>query len=337
MARETATFLGYPFDSELFMQAWTETPDTRLTAMLDSGALVNDAAIASRIQNDGNLYTIPFYNILEGDEANYNGMVDVPITETTATSQSGIVYGRSKGFSARNFQAELSGADPMGHIAGTVSKYWSNKEQNRLIKIVDGIFATTDSGTFATEFKETHVLRTGDTVGITDANRLMTKSLGDHKQNFGMAIMHSHVAETLENLQVLEFWKQTLASGIQRPSNIASWNGLVVIIDDSVPYNDTNEEYTTYLFGNGAIRTANARLDVPSEVDRDPIKNGGVDMLITRIRKTVHPNGFSFVVPSSFEESPTDAHLADGANWKVIFDPKAIAIAKLITKGDGTI
>ena len=330
MARETLNFLGYPFDSELFVQMWTETPDPRLTAMLESGALAQDALIQSRISNDGNLYTIPFYNILDGEEANYDGMTDVPMTETTGVSQSGIVYGRSKGFFARNFQGELSGSDPMGHIANSIAKYWSNKEQKRLIGLVEGVFKTTDTSDYATTFKNTHVLTTGAPVDITDANRLMTMSLGDNKNEYSMAIMHSVVAEKLENLQVLEFWKQTDANGLQRPSRMASWNGLTVIIDDSVPV-DTNN-YTTYLFGTGALRTADGRLDVPVETDRDTKKNGGQDELITRIRKTIHPNGFSFVVPTTgFTESPTDAQLFDGANWKVIFNPKAIAIAKLVT------
>jgi len=326
----TGMFLGYPFDQELFMQMWSEVPDPRLTAMLTSGAMVSDAAIGAQIQNDGNFYTIPFYNILEGTEQNYNGMVDITLTETSGTSQSGIVYGRAKAFSARNFQAELSGSDPMGHIAATFARYWQNQEQKRLIGIVNGIFTTTDTSAFATEFKSKHVLETSAPVEITDCNRLMTKSLGDNKDQYRMAIMHSIVAERLENLQVLEFWKQTDANGMQRPSRMASWNGLTVIIDDGVPVN--GDDYTTYLFGAGALRTAEGRLDVPAEVDRDPLKYGGNDFMVTRIRRTVHPNGFSYIVPTSgFDASPTDPQLFAGANWKVIFNPKAIAIAKLVT------
>ena len=132
--------------------------------MINSGAMVTDAAIADRIRNDGNYYTIPFYNILEGEEQNYDGNTDITLTETNGTSQSGIVYGRAKAFSARNFQAELSGSDPMGHIANTIAKYWQVQEQKRLIGIINAVFNTTDTGANATKFKSTH-----DTIEVYQA------------------------------------------------------------------------------------------------------------------------------------------------------------------------
>ena len=62
---------------------------------------------------------------------------------------------------------------------------------------------------------------------------------------------------------------------------------------------------------------------------------GGQDELITRIRETIHPNGFSFTIPKSgvWTESPTDEQLFATANWSIKFDPKAIPIARLITNG----
>lgn len=328
--RDTAFFLGYPFDKELFIQMWSEVPDPILTAMLESGAMVRDPIIASRIQSDGNYYTIPYYNPLEGEPGNYDGKTDVPVTETTGTSQSGIVYGRTKGFMARDFVGELSGSDPMGHIAATVARFWAKYRQRVLIGILDGVFNMTDTGAYATEFKDTHVLETGATIGITDANRLMTKSMGDHKQEYSMAIMHSIVAERLENLQVLEFWRQTLASGIQRPLPLASYNGLTVIIDDGVPV--SGNEYTTYLFGNGVLRQASGRLDTPVEPERDAIKYGGIETLVTRLRETIHPYGFHYTIPiTNWTESPTNPQLFDPANWSLRFNPKAIALSKLVT------
>lgn len=334
--RNTATFLGYPFDKELFMQMWSEAPDPVLTAMLESGAMITDSSIASQIQGDGNYYTIPYYNPLDGTPGNYDGKTDVPVKETSGTSQSGIVYGRTQGFMKRNFVAELSGSDPMRHIAGTVARFWAKYRQSVLLGILGGVFNTTDAGAYATEFKQTHIMKTGASIGVTDANRLMTKSMGDHKQEYSMAIMHSIVAERLENLQVLEFWKQTLASGIQRPLPLASYNGLTVVIDDGVPV--TGNEYTTYLFGNGVLRQANGRLDNPTGVESDEIKYGGVETLVTRLRETIHPYGWHYTIPiADWTESPTDEQLFDSANWSLRFNPKSIALSKLVTTESPTI
>ena len=95
------TIFGIPFDDELFMEMWNEAPDPYLTAMIESGAVVEDPVIANRIAGSGNLYTIPFYDTLDGDDQNYDGQTDITVIEVGGGSQSGIVYGRAKGFFAR--------------------------------------------------------------------------------------------------------------------------------------------------------------------------------------------------------------------------------------------
>lgn len=75
------TIFGIPFDDELFMQMWNEAPDPYLTAMIESGAVVEDPVIAGRITHDGNFYTIPFYNTLDGDDQNYDGRTDITVSE----------------------------------------------------------------------------------------------------------------------------------------------------------------------------------------------------------------------------------------------------------------
>lgn len=331
-------YLNFPFDAELFVQAWGEAPDPVKTALLNSGVLVNDPVAAAKLQNDGNLYTLPFYNILDGDEVNYDGATDITSTETSADVQTGIAYGRAKGFTARNFVAELSGSDPFGHIVNSVARYWNKKRQNRIIGLLDGIFGITNDPAWAKHTVDLSVT-TGEPYKIeaTTLNDVATDTLGDNKSAYAVAIMHSNVARTLENLQLLEYWKQTDANGIQRPTTLASANGYLVIIDDGVPVDTTTEDYpkyTTYLLGTGVLRFAPGRLDVPVEIHRDPAKNGGQDTLYTRIRETIHPNGFSFKVPTTgWSESPTDAQLFNKNNWVRKFDAKAIPMAKLITNG----
>lgn len=343
------TIFGIPFDEELFLQMWGEAPDPVKTALLDSGVMVNDAAIASMIQSSGNLYTIPFFNVLSGDPLNYDGRTDITAAETNGGSQTGVVYGRAKGWTARNFTAELSGADSMGHIANSVGRYWAKYRQSVMISILDAVFGITgaDAG-YAKTFADTHVADLGSTtatpykIGETDLNDLATMAMGDQKSAFRVAVMHSNVAKTLENLQLLEYWKQTDAGGLQRPMNIGSMNGYTVIIDDSVPVktvggsgaNKDLKQYTTYLLGEGVLRHANGRLDRPTDTEYNPAKNGGQETLYTRLRETIHPNGFTFTVPSSgWTDSPTDAQLKASANWSIQFDPKAIPLAKLVTNG----
>jgi len=331
-------YLNFPFDAELFVQAWGEAPDPVRTALLNSGVLVNDPVAAAKLQNDGNLYTLPFYNILDGDEVNYDGATDITSTETSADVQTGIAYGRAKGFTARNFVAELSGSDPFGHIVNSVARYWNKKRQNRIIGLLDGIFGITNDLAWAKHTVDLSVTTgTAYKIEATTLNDVATDTLGDNKSAYAVAIMHSNVARTLENLQLLEYWKQTDANGIQRPTTLASANGYLVIIDDGVPVDTTTAnypKYTTYLLGTGVLRFAPGRLDVPVEIHRDPAKNGGQDTLYTRIRETIHPNGFSFKVPTTgWTESPTDAQLFNKNNWVRKFDAKAIPMAKLITNG----
>ncbi|WP_029470629.1 coat protein [Blautia producta] len=342
------TIFGIPFDEELFLQMWNEAPDPYLTAMIESGAVVEDPTISGMIQTSGNIYTIPFYDTLDGDDQNYDGQTDITVTEVGGGFQTGVVYGRAKGFFARNFTAELSGADPMGHIVATIARYWQKRRQMRMIGITNAVFDITGASGHAKKWTETHSLNLGsDTANArvieeTDLNDLATLACGDHKDQFGLAIMHSNVAKTLENKQLLEYWKYTDANGIQRPMNMGSANGYTVIIDDGVPCetvggegaNKDLKKYTTYLFGTGVIRTSKGRVDVPVETNREAKKNGGQDELITRMRETLHPNGFSFKVPSSgWTQSPTDAQLFAKANWDIKFDPKAIPMARLITNG----
>lgn len=343
-----STYLSFPFDQEVFVHSWEEAPDPTKAAMIDSGALVEDAMIGERIQSDGSLYTIPFYSVLEGEPDNYDGATDITAAEPTGGSQTGVVYGRGKGFTAKNFASELSGADPMNHIAMTIGKYWAVQRQKVLLSILNAIFGISGSNGYAKKWKDNHIAdltsttATPYTIGATDLNDLATMAMGDNKNLFSLAIMHSNVAKQLENLQLLEFWKYTDANGIQRPTALASVSGFTVIIDDGVPAetvggSGSNKEltaYTTYLLGEGAVRTARGRVDVPAEVYRDPAKNGGQDTLYTRIRETIHPNGFSFTAPSAnWTNSPTDVQLKASANWSVVHDPKAIPIAKLVTNG----
>lgn len=100
--------------------------------------------------------------------------------------------------------------------------------------------------------------------------------------------------------------------------------------------------YVTYLFGDGAIEYTNCGVKVPAEMSRDPKTNGGQDTLYNRQRKCFAPYGISFTKSIMSTLSPTDAELANGANWELVntggtnkqyINIKAIPIARIISKG----
>ena len=336
-------YLGYPFNPELFDYNWKQAADPTLTAMLESGAVVRDGEIEKLISNGSDVYTMPYYKVLAGTEVNYDGATDITSTEQEGGFQSGIVYGRAAGFAERDFTIDYnSKADPMRQIESQVAKFWQKKRQAKLIGILSGVFGITDTAfaTHTTDISSTSATVTDDNrIGATTVNDSIVKALGDNSNVFSMAIMHSRVAAQLANLGLLQFRKYTDPQGIERQLNIADINGLTVIVDDGSPVKTgvagtSADQYTTYLFGNGVIRYGQAPVKVPSAVERNEAKNGGMNTLYTRNRETLHPNGFTFTKPTTgYTASPTDTQLFATANWSIAdgIDVKTVPMARIIS------
>lgn len=333
------TFLGYPFDEELFLMQWQAAQDPVKLAMLNSGAIQNNATIKNLIANGSNLYTIPFYDVLGGEPENYDGQTNITTTEPTGKSQSGVVYGRAHGWLERDFVRDFnSGADPMKQITSQVARYWDKKRQGTVLDILNGVFSTTDNtGGYYAKWQQHVVDLTNEGDGKlteTSVGDATQQAVGDNADSFSLLWMHSKPAQNLANLQLLTFRKYTDPMGIERQLKIADYNGKTVIVDDDCPVDTTGDEplYTTYGLGLGAIHYADAPVEKPTEISRDAKRYGGVTELITRLRETFHPNGFSFKLPVGVV-SPTNAQLGAAANWLIAVDPKLIPLVKIISKG----
>lgn len=343
-----ATYLNYPFDPELFLLNWQNEPDPTLTALYDSGAVQANARIQELISNGGDFYTIPYYSVLTGTVLNYDGATDITAVSPTGKSQNGIVYGRAAAWAENQFVRDYnSGADPMLQITSQTAKFWAKERQKILLSILKGVFGVTGNAGWTKHTLDICTTGGAGTASVTDENKvgtstaaeLIQQAVGDNSGIFSVAVMHSAVALNLAKLEQLTFRTQTDANGMQRQLRIADWNGLTVIVDDGVPVEESTDstgamEYTTYLLGTGAIQRADAPVTLPVETSRDAMTDGGTNYLITRIRETMHPNGFSFKKPGSgYTASPTDAQLSAAANWAIIADPKTIAMAKLVSNG----
>lgn len=373
---------GEKFDSKSFnpqaFGAYTERiPNLKKNELIKSRALKGNQDIKNTFSSQtGTVYAVlPMHGLIGGTAQNYDGETDLTSDSTDTFERGVVVVGRMKGWTERDFSEDITGGVSfMDNVAAQVNDYKSDLDQLTIVKELEGIFAMTgkENKTFVDNHTSdiTEVTATdkdGNVKNVVQADTLNTalqRASGDNKSKFTIAIMHSAVATNLENLKLLKYMTQTDSNGIERQLTLATWNGRLVLIDDSMPTEEVAAveesgtkgesgyvaaqeaytKYTTFALGDGAFDYEDIGAKVPYEMYRNPMKNGGEDTLFMRQRKVFAPYGISYTKKKQATNSPTDAELADGSNWelvnngktgqdKKVIDHKAIPIARIISRG----
>ena len=366
-----AKFDAKSFNEKAFGKYMSAIPNVKLNKLKESRAIVSDQRLKETFVTNsqtGTVYAVlPFFGLIGGEALNYDGQTNLTADRTDTFEQGVFVYGRMKGWTEADFSYDVTGGvDFMGNVRNQINRYWNDVDQGTLLAILEGIFAMAATGTGAiktanAEFVDKHTydissLATGEDqrMGATSLNVAIQKACGDHKQKFSLVICHSTVATNLENLKLLAYLKYTDAEGIERDLEMGTWNGRLVIVDDSMPVEvvpavpasegvqaqDSYTKYTTYVLGEGAIGFEPVGAKVPYEMVRDAKTNGGEDTLISRKRNAVSVAGISYLKAVQATNSPTDAELKNGKNWALVsngdnktISHKAIPIARIISRG----
>lgn len=292
-----------------------------LSALFNSGIVTNNAEFDRLASEAAPIHNMPFFEDLQGDSENVTEGTDLTAKKITSNKDVSTTIRRAAMWSATDLSAALAGADPMAAIGNLVAGFWARDMQKELINILNGVFAATTM--------TNHVLDVSVEEGAA-ANISASvfidglQMLGDAQSQLTAVAMHSAVKSYLK--------KQNLIT-TQRDSNsveFETYQDRRVIVDDGCPYSDG--VYTTYLFGNGAIAFGNGNPVgfVATEVDRDKKKGSGVDYLINRRTFILHPRGVQWTNSSrAAVESPTRAELANKANWKRVYEDKAIRLVAI--------
>ena len=258
------------FNGEVFKQYVDRVPNTKLTELLRSRAIVArpDLVDSMKDQVGGNYITVPLKGLISGSvPVNYDGETNITSNRTKTFSHSRVVVGRANAWTEKDFSYDITGGvDFMENVAQQVAEYWAEIDQSTIISILKGVFNMTDAEGAKFVRLHTHDV-TGETnsegkVGLMDATTLntgMQKAMGDNKGKFSMAIMHSKVATDLENLKVLVYLKYNDGNGIERDLSIATLNGRLVIIDDGMP--TESKEITPAVAGVYTVKVDTAMAD----------------------------------------------------------------------------
>lgn len=343
------------FNAEAFGKYVERVPNLKRNELLRSRAIRSRQDIAAMFsdQTGGNYGTVPLFGLIGGEPLNYDGATDNAADMTKTFSHSRVVVGRQKAWREMDFSVDISGGvDFMDNVVQQVAEYWDAVDQNTLLSILKGVFNMT--GGKNGEFVEKHTLDvTGEGDGLFTAitlNNAIQKASGDNKQKFSLVIMHSQVATNLENLKLLSYMKGTDSNGIERELSLATLNGRLVLIDDSMPVeieaaaegSTERAKYTTYVLGDGAVEYTDCKAEKPYNMTYDPAKSGGITTLYTKQRKIFAPYGINFTKKSMKTLSPTSAELENGLNWELVnsggtskdyIDHRAILIARIISRG----
>jgi len=244
------------FNGEVFQKYVDRIPNTKLNELIRSRAVVQrqDLAQAMRDQTGGNYITTPLKGLISGMvPLNYDGKTDINAQQTKTFAHSRVVVGRANAWTERDFSYDITGGvDFMENIAQQISEYWDEVDQDTIVAILNGVFKMSDEA--GAEFVDKHtynitaLTNTQGVLGAMDAttlNTAMQKACGDHKGKFSLAIMHSKVATDLENQNLLTYLKYNDANGMQRDTAMATLNGRLVLVDDSMPVEE-DESTATY-------------------------------------------------------------------------------------------
>jgi hypothetical protein len=303
-----------------------------LSALIQAGIVVPDPSLDILAQAGGKIIEMPFFQDLTGDDEILSETSPLTAGNITAVKDVARLHMRGRAWGATDLAKALSGDDPMAAIANLVAAYWNRREQALLISTLTGVFAdnaANDSGDLVSDISvadggtvlDSHLIGPN---GILDA----AAKLGDAAGKLTALAMHSVCYTRLQKLNLIDFVPDS-----EGKVNIPTYMGKRVIVDDGCPAVavSPNYEYTTYLFGAGAIGRGEGSAPVPVETDRDSLQ--GQDYLIHRRHFILHPRGIKWGEVSIAGVSPTNAECEEAQQWDRVYEKKNIRLVKLITNG----
>ena len=340
MAR-TGLFGGFPFDPEEFADYVAEQP-TWNDAILASGIIAEDQTIMDLIGSQGNVATLPFYQPIDADVTanqplNNDGLTNNVPVEIAGSKQTAMLIQRMKAWKAKDFTKELTGADPMQHVANSVAGYYRQVWTAELMNIIDTIMGLASMAGHVTDLSASSSTVTDDNkIGETTLIYAEQKALGDAADNFGLIVAHSMIVARYKALGLVDYVKYSDPNGLQREINLPTIGGLVLAQSDrdTVDASGSVPKYKTTIIGAGSVLSARkTNYEEPYYTDYDPETAAGVQKLYTKEGRVLHPNGFDLAVANISTESPTRTELGTAANWTLKFDPKNIRIGQIISNG----
>jgi hypothetical protein len=312
---------------------YTQQYSTVNTAFWQSGIVTDMSDIIDSL--GGTTVHMPFFNDLDGEDDILDDTQDISVGKTSTSMDVATRLFRVRAYGGTDLSGDLAGADPMASILNNFGAWWGRQLQKTLLSVVAGAMgslnaetATNGTSTVPTNHN-TNSPNNLDITGLTGAAAVFdaesfidaAQRLGDASDGMGAIAIHSMTYALMRKQDLIDFIRASDAE----PA-IPYYMGKRVIVSDVMPV-DANGNYTSYIFGQGAIGYVEKAPKTPVELYREPLKNGGQDNIIHRRQFVLHPRGVKWIgVPASNGKTPSNVELATAANWTRVYDNKLIRI-----------
>lgn len=311
---------------------------TDLARFYLGGIISNNPELDALATEGGKLINMPFWDDLTGDDEVLDDNGSLTVNNIGSGKDVAALLMRGKAWGVNDLAKALSGDDPMMHIANLVADFWARKYRNVAVSSLRGIIADNVANNTGDMVIDIHGATNAD---VTVDTKFSADAFIDGQATFGDSIgglvgigFHPNVYHALKKLDKTSFEKES-----QGDAEIETYRGLRIIVDRNIPFTpaagavatDAAAQYTTYLYGTGAMGLGQGAAPVPSETDRDSL--AGEDILITRSHFIMHPRGVAFQSSAVVGKSPTNAELENAANWSRVYQRENVRVAAIITNG----
>jgi hypothetical protein len=297
------TFTTLIDKSPTFLSEYMSAMLPEKSVMVSSGAARIDDQLGAQLSaQGGKTLSRRLYDEDTTDEEVLAAATDLTVQALTTDADIVAVCARGRARGAEDIAGILAQADPMAEFAAQRTNYWARKLDTALIKVATGALGalgstvqyTASSGSpFAYDF----ILAAAD-------------KMGDNSDDLSIVVCHPKIYHDMLRLNLVTY--QNAGAVGQAGVFLGGFiGGRRVVVSDQV-YN-TGGVYSTYIVAPGAFTLAFQK-QVSVEVDRQPLKAGGTDIVVDTVHFVAHKNYVKWTGTAG-GITPTNAELATTGNW----------------------
>lgn len=313
---------------------------TELSELIRSGAVSNDAVLSDKLSGGGLTFNEPSWRDLANEEENTSN--DDPADKSTPSKTGSlnevqVRLSRNFSWSTMDLSGTLAGSDPMQSIASRVAYYWTRRQQALFIATAQGVFANDALPTDANHIQNEMTLDVSGASFVNGVTNFTTEgyldalqTMGDAQKKLGVMMVHSVVLTRMKKNNLIDFIPDARGEVL-----IPTFQGKLVIEDDSMPHDKTTGLFDTWIFGAGAFRFGSGSAPVPVAVERDESAGhgGGQEILYNRVEWCMAPAGYAYIGSLAEKGGPKNAVIKQANSWQRVFpERKQIKMVRYVTR-----